>query len=350
MNDNYLVIMAGGVGSRLWPMSTPEMPKQFIDILGVGKSLLQLTVDRFSSVVPIDNVWVVTSKQYKDVVRAQLPGVPEEQVLLEPCMRNTAPCIAYVTYKIRSRHSYANLIFSPADHVILDTQEFGRVVGKGLAFTADSNAIVTLGVNPTRPETGYGYIKAGKVVGGMIRKVGAFKEKPDADTARRYLEEGGYYWNSGIFIWNVATVIKEFEQHVPELASMFSSLRESYYTEKEQSLIDEMFPRCENISIDYAVMEKSENTYVYPVDFGWSDLGTWGSLYTHLPHDGNRNAMVGENIKFVECVDCMVHVPGMRQVVVQGLENYIVVEREGRLLVCRKEEEQHIKEWVNDRK
>ena len=346
MSNNHLIVMAGGVGSRLWPMSTPEMPKQFIDVLGVGKSLLQLTVERFSEVIPMENVWVVTSKRYKETVMAQLPQVPEEQVLSEPCMRNTAPCIAYVTYKIRSRHGDANLVFSPADHVVLDTHEFGRMIGKGLAFTANTDAIVTLGVKPTRPETGYGYIKAGEAADGMIRKVEAFKEKPDEETARRYVGEGGYYWNSGIFIWNAATVEKEFECHVPALASTFSSLRNVYYTREEQAMIDAVFPGCENISIDYAVMEKSGNSYVCPVDFGWSDLGTWGSLHTHLPRDERGNAVIGGNVKLVECVDCVVRVQEMRQAVVEGLEHCIVVEHGGRLLVCRKDEEQHIKDWV----
>ena len=345
MRNNHLIIMAGGVGSRFWPMSTPEMPKQFIDVLGVGKSLLQLTVERFMGVVPTENVWVVTSKRYKDIVRAQLPQVPEEQVLLEPCMRNTAPCIAYVTYKIRQRHGDANLVFSPADHLVLDTEKFKMAVKRGLAFTETSPAIVTLGVRPDRPETGYGYIKAGCQEKEGIWKVDAFKEKPSLEVAEGYLADGGYYWNSGIFIWNAETVVRELERHAPELAATFASLREAYYTEEEQARIDEVFPRCENISIDYAVMEKSRNTYVNPVDFGWSDLGTWGSLYVRMPHDGAGNAVVGQDVEMVGCSRCMVHVSGTRRVVVQGLENYIVVEHGGNLLICKKEDEQHIKEW-----
>lgn len=338
--------MAGGVGSRFWPMSTPEMPKQFIDVLGVGKSLLQLTVERFSGLIPTENVWVVTSQRYKELVSTQLPEIPKEQILLEPCMRNTAPCIAYVTYKIKRKYGSANLVFSPADHVILDTEKFKASVQCGLAFTAASPTIVTLGVRPSRPETGYGYIKAGSMAADGIYHVEAFKEKPCLEVAKQYLADGQYYWNSGIFIWNADTVAKELEQHAPELAATFASLCEEYYTEKEQARIDEVFPGCESISIDYAVMEKSRNTYVCPVDFGWSDLGTWGSLYAQVPHDERGNAVVGQDIKLVDCSHCIVHAPTTKRVIAQGLKDYILVEHGGNLLICRKEDEQHIKEWV----
>ena len=337
--------MAGGVGSRFWPMSTPEIPKQFIDVLGVGKSLLQLTAERFTGVIPKDHIWVVTSKDYKGLVKAQMPYMQEEQILLEPCRRNTAPCIAYVTYKIKKKYPDANLIFSPADHLVLDTEKFREVIAKGLEFTTSVNSIVTLGMVPSRPETGYGYIKGKEGQEVLIRKVVAFKEKPELAVAKSYLAEGGYYWNSGIFIWNVNTVILEFEQHAPELAAKFSGLNRIYFTDKEQEVIDKEFFDCPNISIDYAIMEKSVNTYVYPASFGWSDLGTWGSLYTLLDKDRMGNAIVGNEVKLVDCKNCVVHTPEEKKVVVQGLEDYIIAENGDTLLVCKKEMEQLIKEW-----
>lgn len=337
--------MAGGVGSRFWPMSTPEIPKQFIDVLGVGKSLLQLTAERFTGVIPKEHIWVVTSKDYKGLVKAQMPYMQEEQILLEPCRRNTAPCIAYVTYKIKKKYPDVNLIFSPADHLVLDTEKFREVIAKGLEFTTSVNSIVTLGMVPSRPETGYGYIKGKEGQEVLIRKVVAFKEKPELAVAKSYLAEGGYYWNSGIFIWNVNTVILEFEQHAPELAAKFSGLNRIYFTDKEQEVIDKEFFDCPNISIDYAIMEKSVNTYVYPASFGWSDLGTWGSLYTLLDKDRMGNAIVGNEVKLVDCKNCVVHTPEEKKVVVQGLEDYIIAENGDTLLVCKKEMEQLIKEW-----
>ncbi len=336
--------MAGGVGSRFWPMSTPECPKQFIDVLGIGKTLLQLTVERFEGLIPVENIWVVTSKNYKEIVAQQIPGIPSEQILLEPCMRNTAPCIAYVTYKIKKKYPEANLVFSPADHIVLNTEEFKRVVSTGLEFSEKSDAIVTLGMQPTRPETGYGYIKASEG-GETIRKVEAFKEKPILDTAKEYIADGSYFWNAGIFIWKVSTVVAELEQQTPVLAAKFAELNDHYYTAAEQEVIDREFPTCESISIDYAVMEKSARTFVYPASFGWSDLGTWGSLYTHLDKDYTDNAVVGQDVKLVDCSGCVVHAPQERRVVVQGLKDYIIAEHNDTLLICALSEEQHIKEW-----
>lgn len=336
--------MAGGVGSRFWPMSTPEYPKQFIDVLGVGKSLLQLTVERFKSIIPCENIWIVTSKQYKNLVLEQIPGLDLNHLLLEPCMRNTAPCIAYVSNKIKEKYPQANLVFSPADHIVLDGEEFRRVIQLALDFTAKNDIVVTLGMNPTRPETGYGYIKS--VIGTeSIRKVEAFREKPDLKTAERYLAEGNYYWNSGIFVWNVQTVILELQRYVPELAERFEKLKSIYYTDQEQQIIDKEFPLCEKISIDYAVMEKSDNISVYPASFGWSDLGTWGSLYSILKKDENDNTVVGENINLVECHNCIVHVPETKKIIIEGLNNYIIAEKNQSLLICKKEHEQLIKDW-----
>ena len=356
MNNYHLIIMAGGVGSRFWPMSTPERPKQFIDVLGIGKSLIQLTVERFDTVIPIENVWIVTSEKYKNIVREQLPGVPESQILLEPCMRNTAPCIEYVSRKIYAKYPDANLVFSPADHIVLDINTFREVIKNSLEFTKDREAILTLGMMPTRPETGYGYIKAisGQQfnlcrdvtpVASNIHKVEAFKEKPNLETAKSYLNEGGYYWNAGIFIWNVKMVVNTISNLVPDLASVFDKIEPYFYTEQEQEIVNQYFPTCPNISIDYAVMEKSDEVFVYPANFGWSDLGTWGSLYTHLDQDENRNATVGQNINLVDCKNCIVHTPSERKVVIQGLDNYIIAESDNTLLICKKEDEQLIKDW-----
>ena len=338
--------MAGGVGSRFWPMSTPEKPKQFIDVLGIGKSLIQLTVERFETVIPIENVWIVTSEKYKSIVREQLPEIPETQILMEPCMRNTAPCIEYVSRKIYAKYPEANLVFSPADHIVLDINTFREVIKNSLDFTENREAILTLGMMPTRPETGYGYIQScGCQQSEPIHKVEAFKEKPNLDTAKSYLNEGGYYWNAGIFIWNAKMVVNTIANLVPDLASVFDKIEPYFYTEKEQEFVNQYFPTCPNISIDYAVMEKSKDVYVYPANFGWSDLGTWGSLYTHLQQDENNNATVGNNINLVDCKNCIVHTPSERKVVIQGLDNYIIAESDNTLLICKKEEEQNIKNW-----
>lgn len=372
-NNNHLVIMAGGVGSRFWPMSTPECPKQFIDVLGIGKTLLQLTVERFSGICPISQVWVVTSKSYKDLVLEQLPGIPEENVLLEPCMRNTAPCIAYVSWKIAKRYPNANLVISPSDHIVVNVEEFKRVINNGLAFTATDDKILTLGMMPSRPETGYGYIKAdmgedssapyvnplftlggnsdAKLIPapaeskGEILKVEAFKEKPNLQTAERYLNEGGYFWNAGIFIWNVKTIQKAFRSYQPELAAQFDEIAVSLYENNEQSVIDEKFPECKAISIDYAIMECADNIYVYPADFGWSDLGTWGSLYGHLQHDESANAVIGQGVRMVESNNCIVHVSDNQKMVLQGLDGYIIAEHNGVFLICKLEDEQRIKSF-----
>ena len=345
--------MAGGVGSRFWPMSTPEKPKQFIDVLGIGKSLIQLTVERFETVILMENVWVVTSEKYKNIVKEQLPEIPETQILMEPCMRNTAPCIEYVARKIYAKYPEANLVFSPADHIVLDVNTFREVIKNSLEFTENREAILTLGMMPTRPETGYGYIKSqqttdnGQQTSGSetIQKVEAFKEKPNLETAKSYLAEGGYYWNAGIFIWNVKMVVGTISRLVPELAEVFDKIESSFYTEQEQEVINQYFPTCPNISIDYAVMEKSKDVFVYPANFGWSDLGTWGSLYTHLQQDENNNAAVGQNINLIDCKNCVVHTPSERKVVIQGLDNFIIAESDNTLLICKKEEEQHIKDW-----
>lgn len=347
MKNNHLVIMAGGIGSRFWPMSTPERPKQFIDVLGTGHTLLQHTAGRFSGICTLENTWVVTSAKYKSLVKEQLPGIPDENILAEPCMRNTAPCIAYVAWKIGQKNPEANLIVSPSDHIVLNVEEFKRVIRKGLEFTDKEDRILTLGMRPTRPETGYGYIKMSgeEQEAGEIQGVEAFKEKPDRQTAQKYLEEGGYVWNSGIFLWNVSTICRAFYRNQPEIAALFDGLKPYFYTGKEQEMIDRKFPECPSISIDYAIMERAGNIYVFPADFGWSDLGTWGSLHELSEKDKDRNAVVGEGVRMVECRDCVVHVSEDKKVVLQGLEGYIIAESNGVFLICRKEEEQRIKEF-----
>lgn len=337
--------MAGGIGSRFWPLSTPSKPKQFIDILGVGKTLIQLTVDRFLGICPMENIWIVTSKDYKQIVHEQLPGIPESNVLLEPCMRNTAPCIAYVSWKIKQRNPDANIVVSPADHVVLDKEEFRRIVRKGLDFTATGSHILTLGIKPTRPETGYGYIKMKPNADDEILEVDAFKEKPNLDTAKTYLSEGVYLWNAGIFLWNVKTIEAAFRQYEPELATLFDGIESVFYTPEEQQQIDRYFPDCKNISIDYAVMERANDIYVFPSDFGWSDIGTWGSLYELSDKDNDKNATVGEGVRMIECENCITHVSDGTKIVIQGLDNYIIAENNGVFLICKKEQEQRIKEF-----
>jgi mannose-1-phosphate guanylyltransferase len=347
--NNHLVIMAGGVGSRFWPMSTTERPKQFIDVLGTGKSLLQLTVDRFQSIVDNQNIWVVTNQKYADIVASQLPDMPQDHILCEPCRRNTAPCIAYVSWKIKSKDPKANIVVTPSDHVVTDTVEFRRVIGECLKFTADSDAIVTLGMKPTRPETGYGYIEANLSANSLrnkeIFRVDSFREKPDIDTAKQYIAKNNYYWNAGIFIWNVSTIVNAFRIYQPTMAKLFESLLPVYGTEQEQERINLLFPECENISVDYAIMEKAEEIFVCPADFGWSDLGTWGSLQQLSKHDLYGNACIGPDITAVESHNCIVHTTQEKKVVIQGLDGYIVAENDDTLLICKLSEEQRIKQF-----
>lgn len=348
-NNNHLVIMAGGVGSRFWPMSTEKNPKQFIDVLGVGRSLLQLTRDRFESVVPHDNIWVVTNRKYVHMVQQQLPDMPTNHILCEPCRRNTAPCIAYVSWRIKAQDPKANIVVTPSDHIVTDPVEFRRVVSECLDFTADSDAIVTLGMKTSRPETGYGYIQADLSSSSLrnkeIFRVDSFKEKPDLETAKQYIKKNYYFWNAGIFIWNVSTIVNAFRVYQPVMSKLFESLLPIYGTEKEQEEIDRTFPECDNISVDYAIMEKAEEIFVCPADFGWSDLGTWGSLQMQTRKDIYGNACIGNNITLVESHNCMIHTTQEKKVVVQGLDGYIVAENNDTLLICKLSEEQRIKQF-----
>lgn len=347
--NNHVVIMAGGVGSRFWPMSTTEYPKQFIDVLGVGKSLLQLTKDRFCDVCRPENIWVVTNKDYASIVKRQLPDVPESNILCEPCRRNTAPCIAYVSWKIKSKDPLANIVVSPSDHIVMNTAEFTRVIKMCLDFTAETDSIVTLGIQPTRPETGYGYIQADMSTSSLrnkeIFRVDSFREKPDQETALQYIQKKSYFWNAGIFIWNISTITNAFRIYQPSMAKTFEALSSVYGTADEQAAIDKCFPQCESISVDYAIMEKAEEIFVCPADFGWSDLGTWGSLLEHTKKDLYGNSCIGNGINLFECRNCIVHATEERKVVIQGLDGYIVAEKDNTLLICKLSEEQRIKQF-----
>ena len=350
-NRNHLVIMAGGIGSRFWPMSTDERPKQFFDVLGVGRSLLQLTMDRFEGVIEKENIWVVTNKKYADVVREQLPEMPADHVLCEPCRRNTAPCIAYVSWRIKSQDPKANVVVTPSDHIVTNVDEFRRVIKQCLEFTEDSDAIVTLGMKPTRPETGYGYIQADLSMSSMrnkeIFRVDSFKEKPNLETATEYIKDKSYFWNAGIFIWNVSTIVNAFRVFQPVLSKIFESMLPIYGTDKEQEMIDKRYPECQNISVDYAIMEEVEEIFVCPADFGWSDLGTWGSLLMQTKHDLYGNSVIGENVQLYETHNCIIHTMQNSKVVIQGLDGYIVAEQDGKLLICKLSEEQRIKDFRN---
>ena len=345
--QNHIVIMAGGIGSRFWPMSTSEYPKQFIDVMGVGKSLIQLTVERFKDICPKENFWVVTSEKYVDTVKEQLPQIPAQHILAEPEARNTAPCIAYACWKIRKEFPQANIVVTPSDALVIDTAEFARCIAVALEKTADSQAIVTLGMMPTRPETGYGYIAAqGEADAKGICEVEAFKEKPDVETAKGYLAAGNYFWNAGIFVWNADTITNAIRRYAPQIAGVMDELEPALFTDKEAEELKRLFPTCEKISIDYAVMEKAEDIFVLPAEFGWSDLGSWGSLRTLLPQDEAGNAKVGGRVDMYNCRNCVVHAAEEKRVVLEGLDGYIVAEKNGQLLVCRLSEEQRIKDFA----
>ena len=339
---NHIVIMAGGIGSRFWPLSTPEYPKQFIDILGCGRTLIQLTVDRFKGLCPAQNFWVVTNAAYVDIVRQQLPEIPAGHILAEPAARNTAPCIAWACWRIKKEDPEANVVVTPADAVVMNPEEFRRVIANALSFTAKSDAIVTIGIKPSRPETGYGYAESGerRAENGEIMTVKAFKEKPDRQLAEQYLQAGNYLWNAGIFVWNVKTITDAISTYKPNIAADIERMR----TDKD---VQEVFPQCEKISIDYAVMEPAAadgKVYTHPADFGWSDLGNWASLHDKLQKDANGNGTVGP-VRLYECSNCVVHAEDAEKVVLQGLDGYLVAQKGGRLLVCRRSEEQRIKEF-----
>lgn len=339
--------MAGGIGSRFWPMSSAKVPKQFLDMLGTGRTLIQMTVDRFVDICGINNIWIVTSADFADIIQEQLPQLPKENILLEPCRRNTAPCIAYVSWVIKSINPNANIVVSPSDHIITDVPTFQKAIRECLQFTSSSDAIVTLGIKPDHPETGYGYIEAdlsySTLVNKNIFRVDNFKEKPSLDIAKEYVKQSNYFWNSGLFVWNVKTIVNAFRVYQPQMSALFESIRSYYRTESEQENINRIYAQSESISVDYAIMENADEIYVYPSEFGWSDLGSWSSLHKLLPKDNYNNAIVGNNVRTFETTNCIIHTTSEKEVVVQGLEGYIVVEKDGTMLITKMSEEQRIK-------
>ncbi|WP_294537848.1 mannose-1-phosphate guanylyltransferase [uncultured Bacteroides sp.] len=346
--NSYCVIMGGGIGSRFWPFSRKSLPKQFLDFFGTGRSLLQMTLDRFKKIIPTENILIVTNAMYADLVREQLPELKDEQILLEPARRNTAPCIAWASYHIKARNPNANIVVAPSDHLILKEEEFLDTVKKGLDFVAQSDKLLTLGIKPNRPETGYGYIQIDEPVGDNFYKVKTFTEKPELELAKIFLESGEFYWNSGLFMWNVNSIINTGERLLPELAAKLGSNPEVYATENEKAFIEENFPACPNVSIDIGVMEKADNVFVSLGDFGWSDLGTWGSLYDLSEKDASGNVALKCHSQLYNCKDNIVVLPKGKLAVIDGLEGYLVAESNNVLLICRKDEEHAIRKYVND--
>lgn len=342
--------MAGGIGSRFWPMSRNAFPKQFLDILGTGKTLIQQTYHRFLKNCPEENIYIVTNEAYRELVQKQIPGIKPEQILSEPLRRNTAPCIAYASYKISRINPDANIVVAPSDHIIAREDVFAQAIDDCFAFTANSDCLLTLGINPSRPDTGYGYIQffneADKP--SKIAKVKTFTEKPNLDMAKFFLQSGEFLWNAGIFIWNLSSILKAIKEHLPEMDAIFKEGIGLYNTPAEAEFIKNAYEQCTNISIDFGVMEKAKNVYVMGADFGWSDLGTWGSLYDQVKHDDHHNAIVGKNVITYETTNCLVNVPKDKLVVIQGLDDYIVVESQNILLICKKQDEQQIRNFVND--
>lgn len=352
MNNNYCVIMAGGIGSRFWPLSKTSRPKQFIDILGTGETLIQQTYRRLLKICPPENFLVVTNTDYHSMVLEQLPDLSEEQVLSEPMRRNTAPCVAYASYKIQTRNPNANIIVAPSDHLITKEDDFIHQLKNGLKFVSENDALLTLGIKPSRPETGYGYIQInGKVdMEGVnnLHKVKTFTEKPDLRMAKVFVESGEFFWNSGIFLWSLKSITKAFKSYLPDVNELFEKGIKHYYTSGENAFLNKTYSECRNISIDYGVMEKADNVYVLTADFGWSDLGTWGSLWDNSQKDENGNAINGANIKVYDSKNCIVNSATNTLIVVQGIENVIIAQSDNTILICKKDDEQQLRQIVND--
>lgn len=346
--DNYCVIMGGGIGSRFWPFSRKTMPKQFLDFFSTGRSLLQQTFDRFNKIIPTENILIVTNAIYADLVKEQLPELDSKQILLEPARRNTAPCIAWASYHIRSLNPDANIVVAPSDHLILKEGEFLAAIEKGLDFVSKSDKLLTLGIKPNRPETGYGYIQIAEQEGDNFYKVKTFTEKPELELAKVFVESGEFYWNSGLFMWNVNTIIKAGEALLPELASKLAPGKDVYGTPEEKAFIEENFPACPNVSIDFGIMEKADNVYVSLGDFGWSDLGTWGSLYDLSPKDEQGNVTLKCDSMIYNSNNNIVVLPKGKLAVIEGLEGFLVAESDNVLLICKKDEEHAIRKYVND--
>ena len=349
----YCIIMAGGAGRRFWPYSRKTLPKQFLDFFGTGQTLLQQTFERYRQIVPLENIYITTHTDYKELVRDMLPEVDDAHIIAEEERRNTAPSIAYASHVIEQVNPHATVVVAPCDHLILKTEEFKEAILKGLGFAERNDKLLTIGINPSRPETGYGYIKADLTMSSLrqreIFRVDKFKEKPDYETAKRYIQENDYFWNAGIFIWSVSTIVNAFRVYQPAISKIFEKLLPHYNTPDEQALIDQVYPSCESISVDYAIMEKAEEIFVCPADFGWSDLGTWGSLQMHSKRDLYGNTLIGEHIDLYDCHNCIVHTLEEKRVVVQGLDNYIIAEKDDTLLICRLDEEQRIRQFSDEK-
>ncbi len=350
--NTFCVIMAGGVGSRFWPLSSTDMPKKFLDILGTGKTLIRQTVDRFRDVCPIENIYVVSNTGYRELILEQVPELKPEHVLLEPLRKNTAPCLAYANNVIQKRNPDANIVVAPSDHLILDEKEFTRVIETAVNFVSDRDVLLTLGIQPSRPETGYGYIQVNgaKDIEGIpcLREVKTFTEKPNTELARIFMESGDFFWNSGLFIWSLKAINNAFTKYLPDMQTLFVDGIDKYGTSEEAGFIEQVYGACDKISIDYGVMEKAENVYVMCANFGWSDLGTWGSLYEHLDHDHDKNARSSEHFLPFDTRNCMVQLPKGKLGVIQGLDDYIIVDTDDVLLICKKQDEQKIRQIVDE--
>ena len=349
-NNNYCIIMSGGIGNRFWPYSNEKTPKQFLDFFGTGRSLLQSTFDRFNKIIPKENIFVVTNDGYADLTREQLPELTEDQILLEPIRRNTAPCIAYAAFRIQAINSEANIIVAPSDHLILKSDQFIADIKKGLEFVENHDVLLTLGIKPTRPETGYGYIQVCKDEVEGVKKVKTFTEKPNKELAQAFIDSGEFVWNSGIFIWSLKSIMKAFRDHLPDISNRFSDGAHLFNTAKEKKFIDENFPFCPNISINYGVLEKADNVFVIISSFGWSDLDSWSSLHDASEMDEYKNVNLHNNPLYIESSNNMVITSSKKVVVIQGLDDYIVADSDHTLLICKKNDEHRIKHFMTDAK
>ena len=344
---HYVAIMAGGIGSRFWPMSRTAYPKQFLDVLNTGKTLIQWTYERYTQFIPAENIYIVTSEEYVSIVEKQLPNLPKENILAEPSKKNTAPCIAYISFKLAQKDPQATFVVAPSDHLILEQENFQKIVEQSLDFVSNIKALATLGIKPTNPNTGYGYIQyEGLAVSKGVYKVKTFTEKPTVEIAASFLASGDFLWNAGIFAWKASTIIAAFEKYQPEMFELFDGEKANFNTASEKQSIQKIYPQCVNISIDIAIMEKADNVYVIPASFGWSDLGTWNSAYEAMEKDYFANAVASDNVIVIDATKCMINAPKDKLVVVQGLDDFIVVDTKDVLLICSKEKEQSIKEYV----
>lgn len=348
-SNNYVAIMAGGIGSRFWPVSRLNRPKQFLDILGTGKTLIQSTFERFAQFIPAENIFVVTAVEYRELVREQLPELSHANIVCEPSRKNTAPCIAYISFKLYEKNPDANLICAPADHLILDDTAFTKVCLEAFGFTAENNALVTLGIKPSHPNTGYGYIQYEQpAVTDNVYKVKTFTEKPDIELAKTFIASGDFLWNAGIFVWHTRHILRAFELHMSEMYEIFDGSRSAMNTAQEEEAVELIYPLCVSTSIDYGILEKADNVYVIPASFGWSDLGTWGSAYENLEKDYMDNAVEGNEVIVFDSRENIIHSTTDRLILLQGLEDFIVVDTPDALLICRKDHEQNIKEYLGE--